>query len=124
MPKPATLTKLTFYSPTTLYNAEKNWVGEVRHFCKHVPIVLVGNKTDLRTDPKVIEELGERQEKPVTPEQGKHVANKINASAYVECSAKLKEGVDDVFLAAADAAMINRKTGHFASHVKGKCVLQ
>jgi len=32
-------------------------VQEVKHFCPNVPIVLVGNKKDLRNDPSTIKEL-------------------------------------------------------------------
>ena len=33
------------------------------------------------------------------------MANKINAHAYVECSAKIQQGVQDVFETAAKAAL-------------------
>ncbi len=37
-----------FFRPDSLSNVEAQWAKEVHHFCKGVPIVLVGNKSDLR----------------------------------------------------------------------------
>ena len=36
-------------SPDSLQNIPEKWVPEVKHFCPNVPIVLVGNKKDLRS---------------------------------------------------------------------------
>ena len=46
-----------FFSTDTLANVEENWIKEVRHYCRKVPIILVGNKIDIRTDPQVMKEL-------------------------------------------------------------------
>ena len=37
------------------------------------------------------------KQEPVKPEDGRTMAEKINAFAYLECSAKSKEGVKEVF---------------------------
>ena len=42
---------------------------------------------------------------PVKPEDGRTMAEKINAFAYLECSAKSKEGVREVFETATRAAL-------------------
>ena len=64
------------------------------------PIILVGNKKvrvdkteaaikqlfhfqDLRNDPNTIKELGKKKQEPVKPEEGKAMAEKINALAYL-----------------------------------------
>ena len=39
-------------SPDSLENIPKKWIPEVKHFCPDVPIILVGNKKDLRNDEK------------------------------------------------------------------------
>ena len=39
-------------------------------------------------------------QEPVKPEDGRAMAEKINAVCYLECSAKTKEGVREVFEAA------------------------
>ena len=39
-----------------------NRVPEVKHFCPNVPIILVGNKKDLRTDQSTIRELARNRQ--------------------------------------------------------------
>ncbi|CAD1480702.1 unnamed protein product, partial [Heterotrigona itama] len=79
-------------SPDSLENIPEKWTPEVKHFCPNVPIILVGNKKDLRNDPNTIKELSKMKQEPVKPEEGRAMAEKINAFAYLECSAKSKEG--------------------------------
>lgn len=55
-----------------------------------MPIVLVGTKKDLRLDPERLAVLAKANFEVVTTEQGRDVAEKIGAVAYVECSAKMK----------------------------------
>lgn len=45
------------------------------------------------------------KQEPVKPEEGRNMAEKINAFAYLECSAKSKEGVREVFETATRAAL-------------------
>ena len=47
------------------------WAAEVRHFCRGVPVILVGNKTDLRDDPELLQTLARLEQVPVTSEQVK-----------------------------------------------------
>ena len=97
-------------SPDSLENIPEKWTPEVKHFCPNVPIILVGNKKDLRNDPNTIKELGNmKQKEPVKPEEGTAMAEKINAFAYLECSAKSKEGVREVFETATRAALQVKK---------------
>merc|ERR1712051_438533 len=91
-------------SPDSLDNIPEKWTPEVKHFCPNVPIILVGNKKDLRNDPNTIKELAK-----VKPEDGRTMAEKINAFAYLECSAKSKEGVREVFETATRAALQVKK---------------
>uniref|UniRef100_A0AC34FMN4 Uncharacterized protein n=1 Tax=Panagrolaimus sp. ES5 TaxID=591445 RepID=A0AC34FMN4_9BILA len=78
-------------SPDSLDNIPEKWTPEVRHFCPNVPIILVGNKKDLRNDPQTIRDLARNKQEPVKSEQGKAIAEQIGAFAYLECSAKTKE---------------------------------
>jgi len=96
-------------SPDSLENIPEKWTPEVKHFCPNVPIILVGNKKDLRNDPNTIKELGKMKQEPVKPEEGRAMAEKINAFAYLECSAKSKEGVREVFETATRAALQVKK---------------
>lgn len=45
------------------------WYPEVNHFCKGVPVLLVGCKTDLRQDPEVLRELRQGRQEPITSQQ-------------------------------------------------------
>lgn len=84
-------------SPDSLENIPEKWNPEVKHFCPNVPIVLIGNKKDLRNDDITKKELMKLRQEPVRPEAGRAMADKIGAYAYLECSAKTKEGVRLVF---------------------------
>ena len=58
----------------------------MKHFCPNVPIILVGNKKDLRNDEDTRMKLAKEKRAPVTTEQGKTKAAQIGAYCYVECS--------------------------------------
>jgi len=98
-------------SPDSLENIPEKWTPEVRHFCPTVPIVLVGNKKDLRFDDQTRKELSKSKQEPVRTEDGRAMAEKIGAYAYLECSAKLNEGVREVFETATRAALQTKKKG-------------
>jgi len=53
----------------------------------------------------VVTELAKMKQEPVKPEEGRAMAEKISAFAYLECSAKSKEGVREVFETATRAAL-------------------
>jgi len=92
-------------SPDSLENILEKWHPEVKHFCPNVPIVLVANKKDLRNDSTTIKELAKMKQEPVKSEDGRAMAEKINAFGYLECSARTKEGVREVFELATRAAL-------------------
>ena len=90
-------------SPDSLENISVKWTPEVQHFCPNVPYVLIATKKDLRT-----ELMGKEGVTIIRPEQGKQMQEKIGAFAYLECSAKTREGVREVFETATRAALSNR----------------
>jgi len=96
-------------SPDSLENIPEKWTPEVRHFCPSVPIILVGNKKDLRGDNTTIRELQKMKQQPVSYEEGAAMADKIGAYGYMECSARTKDGVREVFELATKAALQARK---------------
>ena len=104
-------------APDSFDNIPEKWTPEVKHFCPNVPIILVGNKKDIRNDEGVRKELSRMKQEPVRPEQGRVMAETINAFTYLECSAKTKEGVREVFEAATRATFKAKKKKH------SKCVL-
>lgn len=75
-------------SKTSYENVVSKWSPEIRHFSPHVPIVLVGTKSDLRI---------QGSEKYVTTQEGRKLKKRIDAYALVECSAKKKTHLADVF---------------------------
>ncbi|XP_064486435.1 ras-like GTP-binding protein Rho1 [Ornithodoros turicata] len=96
--------------PNSLLNVLEFWVPEVRDARPRTPIVLVGTKKDLREDPKEIAALQSRNQAPVSTAEGEAVAEKIQAVAYVECSALTQEGVHDVFVTAVTSVLKNKRT--------------
>eukprot|EP01100_Stratorugosa_tubuloviscum_P000120 TRINITY_DN1027_c0_g1_i1.p1 TRINITY_DN1027_c0_g1~~TRINITY_DN1027_c0_g1_i1.p1 ORF type:complete len:271 (-),score=131.41 TRINITY_DN1027_c0_g1_i1:62-874(-) len=82
---------IVMYSVTSQYslqNACELWVTELRRFAPEIPLILVGNKADLRKDSDVQQRLSERGLSMVTKEQGRSAAKKVGATIWLECSAK------------------------------------
>ncbi|KAJ2722505.1 GTP-binding protein Rho1 [Coemansia sp. Benny D115] len=92
-------------SPDSLDNVKEKWISEVLHFCSSLPILLVGCKKDIRDDPAAVAELARQNIKPVLREDGAKVAQDISAFKHIECSAKTKENVSEVFIEATRAAL-------------------
>lgn len=93
----------------SLYHVEKVWLPEVRSYCPDIPVMLIGNKTDLREDEECLEKLKKQGQEPVSPEEGRCMAKKIGAEFYLECSAKSNEGIKEVFDQAAKLALYRNK---------------
>ena len=75
--------------PVSLENVRNVWWRDVHTEVPKAQLILVGTKKDLRgTDPS---------KTYVTPEQGKKVAEEIKAARYLECSAKTREGLKEIF---------------------------
>ena len=83
-------------SPNSFYSISEKWAQEVKRFCPNAPIILVGNKKNLRDDPNTIKELASKNQEPVKTEEGKDMAVNISAIAYLECCVKTKEGMTEV----------------------------
>jgi len=105
-------------SPHSLEHVVERWLPEVRHFCPRQPIILSGNKVDLRPPMKSTGNPGgvtsPQNSLPeyVGRERGETVAKEIGAVRLIECSAKTRHGVRDVFVAAASAAVNFRRHKH------------
>ncbi len=61
-----------------------------------VPIVLIGTQCDLRNDVKVLIELAQYNEEPVSETATKALASRIHAE-YIECSALTQKNLKEVF---------------------------
>ena len=96
-------------NPDSLENVVEKWLPEIKHFCPSTPFILVGNKCDLRNDPTTISNLANRKMKPVSHAAASQLATKIGAHAYLECSAKTRDGVEFIFETAARAALSKKR---------------
>ncbi|KAF2754592.1 ras-domain-containing protein [Pseudovirgaria hyperparasitica] len=96
--------------PNSLENVMDKWYPEVLHFCPTTPIILVGLKSDLRFKKNCIDLLRTQGLTPVTPEQGRGVAQKMGA-LYMECSSKEMRGVEEIFDTAINLSIGEDKGG-------------
>ena len=87
---------LLCYSVDTQHfqNMKTVWYAELQSYCPDVPVILVATKTDLRDDVNVTNAF--------TMQQGKKMAEEINAMYYMEISAIRGEGLDELFQRAID----------------------
>lgn len=71
-----------------------------------VPILLVACKTDLRKDQQTIDSMKESHGRsPISPEEGLALSQELNAMAYFEVCGDENRGLNEVFEAAAKAAL-------------------
>ncbi|NXH18644.1 RHOF protein, partial [Bucco capensis] len=98
-------------SPNSYDNILTKWYPEVNHFCKGVPVLLVGCKTDLRRDREVLGKLKEGRLEPISRQQAKTMARQVHAVCYLECSAMYQENLEDIFAKACSAALSAARRG-------------
>ncbi|XP_056443947.1 rho-related GTP-binding protein RhoE-like [Gadus chalcogrammus] len=83
--------------PETLDSVLKKWKAEIQEFCPSTKVLLVGCKSDLRTDLSTLVELSNQRRNPVSYDQASSMAKQISA-VYIECSAQQSENsVRDIF---------------------------
>ena len=70
----------------SMQNIESTWADEVKHHCPKAKLILVGLKEDLRNSKRCID-----------GKKAKKMAKNINASGYLECSAKNQNGLYELF---------------------------
>jgi Ras-related C3 botulinum toxin substrate 1 len=107
--------------PSSFDNVRTKWHAELMHHCPEVPMLLVGTKSDLRSDVDTLDRLEARSLQPIAPEQGDQMAEEIGACKYIECSARTQNGLDNVFNEAIRAALNPSPTRK--GRGKGKCSL-
>jgi small GTP-binding protein len=94
-------------------HVSEKWIEEINHFCKNVPILLVGLKADLRTDTNT--------ETSVSIEKAQAASKAIGAVRYVECSAHDGKNVEEVFRLVLDVLLgkkgkKKKKSARICSH--------
>ncbi|CAM4643886.1 rho-related GTP-binding protein RhoF isoform X3 [Caretta caretta] len=92
-------------NPTSYDNVLIKWYPEISHFCRGVPLILIGCKTDLRKDKEHLRKLMSSEQEPITYTQGEATCQQMKAQAYLECSAKCRENIEDVFKEATNIAL-------------------
>lgn len=73
------------------FNNIENWLNDIKQYCQEVPLVIIGNKSDLESD------------RAITIEQGAELAAKIrenwdNDVHFIETSAKEDVNVQQAFM--------------------------
>ncbi|XP_010875870.1 rho-related GTP-binding protein RhoF [Esox lucius] len=100
-------------NPTSFENVLIKWYPEVNHFCRDVPVILIGCKTDLRKDKERTRKLKAMDQAPITYTQGEETRQHMSSELYLECSAKYRENVEDIFREATKKALaFSRKARH------------
>ena len=92
-------------SPTSFNNITDKWLREIHKHCCDIPIILVGMQCDLRNDVKVLIDLAQYKEKPITEAQANAKAHQMKALCYLECSALTQKNLKEVFDMALLAAL-------------------
>ncbi|XP_031466806.1 ras-like GTP-binding protein rhoA [Phasianus colchicus] len=95
--------------PDSQQNVLDFWVPEIKLFCPTVPIILVATKIELRDDEGIRKKLAAQGYEPINTVKGKALAARIGAYAYLECSAKTKEGVDTALEIISQCALNEKK---------------
>ena len=83
----------------------RNWIDQIKqHADENVNMLLVGNKVDLLSDDRVMEELKANGQSPVSTQEGQALADEYCVD-FFETSAKENTNVDDAFSSIAKATM-------------------
>lgn len=75
-------------SKSSLYNLSEKWIGELNHHCPKAKIILIGTKSDLRI-------TGNKNH--ITDQEANQFLTENNCSAFIPCSAKTGEGINEIF---------------------------
>lgn len=91
------LVAFSLISRASFENVKQKWAPEIKHYCPGVPIILVGTKSDLRSDASTVAALRDKGQAPVSAEEASKMAKSIDAIKYLECSALTQDGLKNVF---------------------------
>ena len=83
--------------PGSFENILKRRFLELSHDRHNAAILLVGNKIDLRNNPKTLKDLSESGEHPITTQMGEQLALKLRAFNYLDCSMFDQVKIEKVF---------------------------
>ena len=93
----------------SLKHVRDKWIPEIRRFCPTTPILVVGNKKDIREESskKLSAYIqGDENTQPEVPlSEAQEFAKEVSHYPLIECSAKTRENVRYVFDTAIKAAL-------------------
>uniref|UniRef100_A0A7E4UWA9 Rho-related GTP-binding protein RhoU n=1 Tax=Panagrellus redivivus TaxID=6233 RepID=A0A7E4UWA9_PANRE len=93
----------------SMKHIRERWIPEIRHFCPNVPVLIVGNKKDIRSDIGRKSSRSENVEPAaVELEDAEALAREVSSLPLIECSAKQRENIRLVFDTAIRAAVAYR----------------
>jgi len=91
------LVAFSLISRPSFENVKTKWWPELKHHAPGAPMILVGTKLDLRADPNTVAKLREKNQTPISSDEGMEQAQTIGAVKYLECSALTQKGLKTVF---------------------------
>ncbi|XP_043279689.1 ras-related C3 botulinum toxin substrate 1-like [Venturia canescens] len=97
--------------PSSYHSVALRWIDEVRKYCPNAPIILVGTKSDLRSDVRLMLQLARYGQAPITTSQGHQLAQRLGAVSYVETSALTQHDLKEAFDQAIVSALSTRRGG-------------
>ncbi|XP_077266174.1 ras-related C3 botulinum toxin substrate 1 [Temnothorax americanus] len=97
--------------PSSYHSVASRWINEVRKYCPNAPIILVGTKSDLRSDVRLMLQLARYGQAPITTIQGHQLAHRLGAVNYVETSSLTQHDLKEAFDQAIVSALNTRRGG-------------
>lgn len=97
--------------PSSYHSVASRWINEVQKYCPNAPVILVGTKSDLRSDVRLILQLARYGQAPITTIQGHQLAQRLGAVNYVETSALTQHDLKEAFDQAIVSALNTRRGG-------------
>jgi len=84
-------------------NIKTKWVDELKRIDEDMPIVVVGNKIDLREEADQIPGLA-----PISTEEGQQMVEELGLNGFLEISSKQQEGLRDLLRVIVDGVLDGR----------------
>eukprot|EP01023_Acetabularia_acetabulum_P001141 TRINITY_DN10428_c0_g2_i2.p2 TRINITY_DN10428_c0_g2~~TRINITY_DN10428_c0_g2_i2.p2 ORF type:complete len:225 (-),score=21.59 TRINITY_DN10428_c0_g2_i2:104-730(-) len=104
-------------------NVKDRWYVEIKHHCPNVPMLIVGTKSDLRTDENTLENLKKENKAPITEEEANAMVKDLGALRFLECSALTRQGLKNVFDEALTSVVGSDNNKPVSSGKKKGCLL-
>ena len=83
--------------PNSFKDVKLKWISEISNHNPKIPVILVGTKSDLRSNKSTVEKLKKNKQVPVSYKDGMGLTKQIGAAKYLECSALEQKEVNKVF---------------------------